>query len=160
MTGLVALFGQVGVQFGGVAQLGEHLLCKQGVTGSIPVVSIPRVCRANAVLAHGLVLSQPAPSRCGDNRLLANDESCSPKVPSTTSTGCIAECPEFGLIMCSGKASWVVWSCRLSGCPVLIVGAVAVVLCNVNQVLVRLWARVMEIGPSGRVDIPLFSRLV
>jgi hypothetical protein len=24
---------------GGVAQLGEHLLCKQGVTGSIPVVS-------------------------------------------------------------------------------------------------------------------------
>jgi hypothetical protein len=25
---------------GGVAQLGEHLLCKQGVTGSIPVVSI------------------------------------------------------------------------------------------------------------------------
>ena len=33
------LFGQVGVQVGGVAQLGEHLLCKQGVTGSIPVVS-------------------------------------------------------------------------------------------------------------------------
>ena len=25
--------------YGGVAQLGEHLLCKQGVTGSIPVVS-------------------------------------------------------------------------------------------------------------------------
>jgi hypothetical protein len=25
---------------GGVAQLGEHLLCKQGVTGSIPVVSM------------------------------------------------------------------------------------------------------------------------
>jgi hypothetical protein len=26
---------------GGVAQLGEHLLCKQGVIGSIPIVSIP-----------------------------------------------------------------------------------------------------------------------
>jgi hypothetical protein len=26
---------------GAVAQLGEHLLCKQGVTGSIPVRSIP-----------------------------------------------------------------------------------------------------------------------
>ena len=24
---------------GGVAQLGEHLLCKQGVIGSIPIVS-------------------------------------------------------------------------------------------------------------------------
>jgi hypothetical protein len=32
---------------GAVAQLGEHLLCKQGVTGSIPVRSTrnaPRVC--------------------------------------------------------------------------------------------------------------------
>jgi hypothetical protein len=27
---------------GGVAQLGEHLLCKQGVIGSIPIVSISR----------------------------------------------------------------------------------------------------------------------
>jgi hypothetical protein len=38
--------------------------------------------------------------------------------------------------------------------------AVVIVLWKVNQVLVRLWARVMEICPSGRVDIPLFSRLV
>ncbi len=30
----------VGLHDGGdVAQLGEHLLCKQGVTGSIPVIS-------------------------------------------------------------------------------------------------------------------------
>ena len=36
---MVALFVRVGFQVGGVAQLGEHLLCKQGVTGSIPVVS-------------------------------------------------------------------------------------------------------------------------
>ena len=34
----VALSGWVS-KVGGVAQLGEHLLCKQGVTGSIPVVS-------------------------------------------------------------------------------------------------------------------------
>ena len=27
--------------FGALAQLGEHLLCKQGVTGSIPVRSTP-----------------------------------------------------------------------------------------------------------------------
>ena len=26
-------------QYGGVAQLGEHLLCKQGVIGSIPFIS-------------------------------------------------------------------------------------------------------------------------
>jgi hypothetical protein len=31
---------------GGVAQLGEHLLCKQGVTGSIPVVSRSVVSRS------------------------------------------------------------------------------------------------------------------
>ncbi len=28
------------LDFGGVAQLGEHLLCKQGVIGSIPFTSI------------------------------------------------------------------------------------------------------------------------
>ena len=28
-----------GFSFGALAQLGEHLLCKQGVTGSIPVSS-------------------------------------------------------------------------------------------------------------------------
>jgi hypothetical protein len=38
--------------------------------------------------------------------------------------------------------------------------AVVVVLWKVNQVLVRLWARVMEICPQGWMDIPLFSRLV
>jgi hypothetical protein len=30
----------VSYTFGALAQLGEHLLCKQGVTGSIPVRSI------------------------------------------------------------------------------------------------------------------------
>ena len=27
------------IKYGGVAQLGEHLLCKQGVRGSIPLIS-------------------------------------------------------------------------------------------------------------------------
>ena len=27
---------------GGIAQLGEHLLCKQGVIGSIPIISTKR----------------------------------------------------------------------------------------------------------------------
>ncbi len=26
-------------KYGGIAQLGEHLLCKQGVSGSIPLIS-------------------------------------------------------------------------------------------------------------------------
>ena len=33
--------------FGAVAQLGEHLLCKQGVTGSIPVRSISPINSSN-----------------------------------------------------------------------------------------------------------------
>ena len=28
--------------YGGIAQLGEHLLCKQGVSGSIPLISTKR----------------------------------------------------------------------------------------------------------------------
>ena len=27
------------MRYGGIAQLGEHLLCKQGVSGSIPLIS-------------------------------------------------------------------------------------------------------------------------
>ena len=30
---------------GGVAQQGEHLPCKQGVMGSIPIISTSRQCR-------------------------------------------------------------------------------------------------------------------
>ena len=30
-------------EHGGIAQLGEHLLCKQGVIGSIPIISTSRV---------------------------------------------------------------------------------------------------------------------
>ena len=41
-------------RYGGIAQLGEHLLCKQGVSGSIPLIStrpkgqIKRVLRIRA----------------------------------------------------------------------------------------------------------------
>ena len=49
---------------GGVAQLGEHLLCKQGVVGSIPITSTPgalsqRVCTGgceNAAKSSGIAL--------------------------------------------------------------------------------------------------------
>ena len=35
----------MGNQHGGVAQLGEHLPCKQGVMGSNPIISITQVKR-------------------------------------------------------------------------------------------------------------------
>ena len=37
---------------GGVAQLGEHLPCKQGVRGSIPLISTRRGLIAQVVRAH------------------------------------------------------------------------------------------------------------
>ena len=39
---------------GGVAQLGEHLPCKQGVMGSNPIISIIRRARASAERQNGL----------------------------------------------------------------------------------------------------------
>ena len=36
---LILVNNEVSTKFGGVAQLGEHLPCKQGVSGSIPLVS-------------------------------------------------------------------------------------------------------------------------
>ena len=33
------IFGKRSHEYGGVAQLGEHLPCKQGVMGSIPIIS-------------------------------------------------------------------------------------------------------------------------
>ena len=49
MDRMILLFLVGGSRVGGIAQLGEHLLCKQGVIGSIPIVSTTRVCFANAV---------------------------------------------------------------------------------------------------------------
>ena len=45
---MICLFRLSGFPFGGVAQLGEHLLCKQGVIGSIPIVSTTAVPRGTA----------------------------------------------------------------------------------------------------------------
>ena len=36
------------IKYGGVAQLGEHLLCKQGVRGSIPLISTMVVWRSES----------------------------------------------------------------------------------------------------------------
>ena len=33
------LLNKIPYKYGGVAQLGEHLPCKQGVMGSIPIIS-------------------------------------------------------------------------------------------------------------------------
>ena len=46
---------------------------------------------------------------------------------------------EFGLILCLGNASRVVWSW-----PFVLPGWVALFFVTVNQVLVRLWARVTQ----------------
>src|ERR1700752_912677 len=43
-----------GSRCGRVAQLGEHLLCKQGVTGSIPVTSTNITCKFNRLLVRPL----------------------------------------------------------------------------------------------------------
>lgn len=43
---ILAFARQVFVMVGAVAQLGEHLLCKQGVSGSIPLSSTNTIwCR-------------------------------------------------------------------------------------------------------------------
>ena len=39
-------------EHGGIAQLGEHLLCKQGVSGSIPLISTKYGLIAQVVRAH------------------------------------------------------------------------------------------------------------
>ncbi len=46
-------FGNFAVGNGAVAQLGEHLLCKQGVTGSIPVSSTSSSVSGFAFLPAG-----------------------------------------------------------------------------------------------------------
>ena len=51
-------------KYGGIAQLGEHLLCKQGVSGSIPLLSTKgeRMDRAERSESHrdrrGLIAQQ------------------------------------------------------------------------------------------------------
>ena len=49
------------IKNGGVAQLGEHLPCKQGVKGSIPFISTNRRCR------YPLIKQSKAKSRASRN---------------------------------------------------------------------------------------------
>ena len=51
---------------------------------------------------------------------------------------------EFGVITCLGIASWVVSSCRL----IDRLRAVVLFFVSVNQVLLRLWTRVIDIDPQ------------
>ena len=44
---------------GGVAQLGEHLLCKQGVIGSIPFISTRVKGERNTVFKPNGLIAQP-----------------------------------------------------------------------------------------------------
>ena len=46
------------IKYGGVAQLGEHLLCKQGVIGSIPFISTMGMWGRNQIPRNGLI-AQP-----------------------------------------------------------------------------------------------------
>jgi hypothetical protein len=43
------------IEFGGLAQLGEHLLCKQGVVGSIPSSSTKKLKRKQTMLRFDLL---------------------------------------------------------------------------------------------------------
>jgi hypothetical protein len=95
---------------GGVAQLGEHLLCKQGVVGSSPITSIlPGPPRADAAPKE---MEGKIPRRVLDGR------------------DCIAE---------KRKQSALMVLCGTAMPLVSPVGGMLVFV-RVNQVLVRLWA--------------------
>ena len=96
---------------GGVAQLGEHLLCKQGVTGSIPVVStnvlaVPGRLARLAVWCGGWVVWTGGEHRHGEVRV--RRAPCDRRI-----MGCAPLYPP-----CGGYLFFI----------------------SVNQVLVRLWA--------------------
>jgi hypothetical protein len=52
------------LEFGAVAQLGEHLLCKQGVRGSIPLRSIEGISHADSKFHVREVAFRLGTSRC------------------------------------------------------------------------------------------------
>jgi hypothetical protein len=109
------------IQCGGVAQLGEHLLCKQGVIGSIPIVSIPLVCMANeatprsphtaaivclqTMRAAGVVLSEALVFVSRNVRIRFDH------VPGQSVPGCVvmpfSDCPS-----CGWGDRVVLWKCE------------------------------------------------
>jgi hypothetical protein len=152
--GLVDPVWPGGVQIGGVAQLGEHLLCKQGVTGSIPVVStILPVCLSPACLSRVCLspvraaVMRPASFVVQSAVVCLQTMTAAPiwlnplGRPSGLNLGaqtwgqelaasivCIAECPVFGLITWLRQSVLGCGSGRLNDCPVFSVGAVVFVL--------------------------------
>ena len=151
-----AWFAPDGVFHGDIAQLVEHLLCKQGVTGSNPVgsiftappfgghgreVKIPRRVLRGSALAE---VRRESPGGYFENPLLADArpglELYRGKVTNTWRT--------IDLTRRRGarRAPWI--------SPA---GAVLLFFVTVNQVLVRLWARAMEAGLYP-VFVPPFER--
>ena len=143
MDRMILLFLVGGSRVGGIAQLGEHLLCKQGVIGSIPIVSTTDVCFANgeAVASRWIkpARSSAAAIVCLQTMRAASRRSVGHAGRATI--GLYRGCSEFGLIMCLGKASWMCGCAVCIGCSS---GAVVLFFVTVNQVLVRLWARVTQ----------------
>jgi hypothetical protein len=122
---------------GGVAQLGEHLLCKQGVIGSIPIVSTSLGLHQLACIYKNALGSV---SRNVRNRF---DHAAQAKRP-----GCVVvpfACPWGELARVCGLASG------------LLPGWVALFFVRVNQVLVRLWARVIRGLSLDRRRVPSFG---
>jgi hypothetical protein len=111
-----------GAKVGGVAQLGEHLLCKQGVTGSIPVVSTRLVKRQWPLRRRFGLAGGAAAWLLGLYRGMSRirfDHGPGQSVP-----GCVVV-------------------------PFVLPGWVVLFFVSVNQVLVRLWARVIGTGKAG-----------
>jgi hypothetical protein len=105
---------------GGLAQLGERLLCKQEVIGSIPIVSTSFAVRA-----------------CGDQVLSAVRKGVRlglmAVIEVTTAKfrfGAVYAPQSVGVFAVARSALWAAF----------LRGSGVVVFCNVNQVLVRLWA--------------------
>ena len=139
---------------GGVAQLGEHLLCKQGVIGSIPIVSTTDVCFANVdptnVLSRRQLFAKQM-MRAGPGGWVEHDQKhWMYRGMSRIRFDHVAQAKRPGLCGRADEAA---------------AQAVVIVLWKVNQVLVRLWARAIGISPAvsnrlGLVEIPSFGRLV
>jgi hypothetical protein len=115
---------------GGVAQLGEHLLCKQGVVGSIPITSIFAWSRFATQTRRGCEGKNPERSggwprdrcRAGWSRLIAE---------KTTVRSLIGAVAAYGW--------WRSGMVSLASVPYRV--RMFLIFVRVNQVLVRFWAR-------------------
>jgi hypothetical protein len=134
-------------RFGGVAQLGEHLLCKQGVIGSNPFASTTRA-RLRARTAKQLVWREAAGACSATAKTLVLV-----KAPSAF-LACFGLVNSFSsqrrseigsALPCTPKGGLVMLRCWQLAC-----GSGCVFFITVNQVLVRLWARHSGQRPTFR----------